>query len=81
MKSGIKYSLLEIDNKGRIHIPIKLRKNIGLGNQVLAEIEKKAIILRPLERIENPVEFLSSLNVKTKKTPVEMKREAELVFS
>ena len=33
------------------------------------------------DEFEDAIKFLSSLKVKTKKTPVEMKRESEHVFT
>ena len=35
---------------------------------------------KPQSKIEDPIDFLSSISIKTKKSPVEMKREAEKVF-
>ena len=80
MKSGIKYNLLDVDGKGRIHLPLQLRKEIGIENQVLVEREEDLLILKPIKKIEDPIKFLSSINIKTKKTPVEMKRDAEQAF-
>jgi len=37
-------------------------------------------VLRPVKKIEDPVGFLYSISVKTKKTPVGMKRDAEKGF-
>ncbi|HLD57662.1 MAG TPA: AbrB/MazE/SpoVT family DNA-binding domain-containing protein [archaeon] len=80
MKSGIKYNLLDVDGKGRVHIPKGIREEMGIQNQVVVEREKDLLILRPIKTIGNPIEFLSKISVKTKKSPVEMKREAEGVF-
>ena len=80
MKSGIKYTLLSVDKKGRMHLPRELRENLGIADQVLVEKERGTLIVKPVKKIDDPVMFLSSLNVKTKKSPVEMKREAEAVF-
>lgn len=38
-------------------------------------------ILHSVKKIDDPIAFLSSFNIKTKKTPVEMKREAEAIVS
>lgn len=80
MKSGTEYGLLNVDGKGRVHIPIEVRKEMGIHDQVLLEREKGLLILKPVKKIGDPIEFLSSISVKTKKTPVEMKKEAEKVF-
>jgi len=80
MKSGTKYNILSVDKKGRLHIPMELRKEAGIKDQVLVEREKDILILRSVKEIEDPIKFLSSISVKTKKSPVEMKREAEKGF-
>ncbi len=80
MKSGIKYNLLDVDGKGRIHLPKELREEIGIEDHVLVERERDLLILKPVKKIVDPIKFLSSISVKTKKSPVEMKRETEHVF-
>ena len=52
-----------------------------IEDSIIMETQRNTLVLKPLKKIEEPLAFLSSINVKTKKTPVEMKREAELVFS
>ena len=79
MNSG-KSLLLHVDKKGRIHVPAPLRKELGIEGDVLAEKHKNTLLLQPMKPIRDPVAFLSSINVKTTKTPVEMKREAEGFF-
>ncbi len=79
MKSGKCY-LCKVDKKGRIQLPLEVREAVGVYGQVLVEKEKNSLHLKPLPKLDDPIQFLSSLNVKTKKTPVEMKREAEGVF-
>ena len=73
-------SLLNIDGKGRMHLPMELRKCLGIEDQVLIEVEKDVLIVKPVQKIDNPVAFLSAINIKTKKTPLKMKREAEFVL-
>lgn len=80
MRSGMKYNLLNVDKKGRLHIPMDLRKKAGIKDQVIVEKEKNLLIVRPVSKIKDPVEFLASISIKTKKTPLEMKRESEKVF-
>ena len=72
--------MVNLDNKGRILLPKELREELELGNQVLLEKKGKELIIKPLKKIEDPLEFLCSINIKTKKTPLEMKREAEEMF-
>lgn len=79
MASGT-YALLNVDGKGRVHLPIELRKQMKIEDTVLVEVEKNLLILKPMQKIEDPISFLADINVKTHKTPVEMKREAEAVF-
>ncbi len=81
MASGINYSILNVDKKGRVQLPSDIRKNMKIEDSIIMETERNTLVLKPLKKIEEPLAFLSSINVKTKKTPVEMKREAELVFS
>ena len=80
MKGGIKYQMVNIDEKGRILLSKEVREELNLGNQVILELKEKELIIKPLRKIEDPLEFLCSINIKTKKTPLEMKREAEEVF-
>ena len=81
MESGTKEELLNVDKKGRLHLPKYLRKSARIKNQVIVKIENHNLIIKAIEEIEDPIEFLSSIKIKTKKTPVEMKREAESLFS
>lgn len=79
MVSG-KSFLSVLDQKGRLHIPLKVREEMGIYGQVLVEEKQNTLIIKPLLKIDNPLSYLASLNIKTKKTPCEMKREAEEVF-
>jgi bifunctional DNA-binding transcriptional regulator/antitoxin component of YhaV-PrlF toxin-antitoxin module len=79
--SGTKYRILDIDGKGRLHLPQSLRKQVGIKNQVVVEEEQEMLVIKPIAAIADPIGFLSSLHIKTRKTPVEMKRESEGVFS
>ena len=79
--SGITTTMLDVDGKGRIHVPLFIRQTLGIEEQVIVEVEKGLLIVRPVKKIDDPVAFLSSCNIKTKKTPVEMKREAETAIS
>ncbi len=81
MISGIKYRVLDIDGKGRLHLPQALRKQMGIENQVVVEEEQNVLVIKPIATIADPIGFLSSMHIKTRKTPVEMKRESEGVFS
>jgi len=80
MKRGIKYELLNVDQKGRVHLPKEVRKLLKIEDHVIAEVEGNRLVIKPTEKIDDPLAFLSSINVKTKKSPVEMKREAEGVL-
>ncbi len=81
MISGTTTAVLDVDGKGRIHVPLPIRQALGIEEQVVVEVEKGFLLIRPVKRIEDPVAFLASFNIKTKKTPVEMKREAEVCFA
>ena len=72
--------ILSIDKKGRIHLPRELREEIGITDQIIMVPQDHELIIKPLPKIDDPVKFLSSINIKTKKTPLEMKREAEEVL-
>ncbi len=78
---GGKYKLLHVDKKGRVHIPLNVRSELGITGEVLVESKEDSLVLHSVRRIDDPLAFLSSFNLRTKKTPVEMKREAEQVFS
>ncbi len=80
MKRGIKCELLDVDPKGRVHLPMEVRKLLKIEGHVIAEIEEERRVIKPTEKIDNPLAFLYSINAKTKKSPVEMKREAEEVL-
>ncbi len=79
MTRGKSY-LLSFDQKGRLHIPLKVREEAGMYGQVLVEEKQHTLVIKPLPRIDDPLAYLASINIKTKKTPVQMKREAEEVF-
>lgn len=78
--AGGKSYLLSLDQKGRLHIPLKVREEVGMYDQVLVEEKQHTLVIKPLPKIDDPLIVLASINVKTKKTPVQMKREAESVF-
>jgi len=80
MKRGTKYNILTVDGKGRVHLPKDVREEMDIQNQILLEKEKNLLILKPVKKIDDPLKFLASINVKTKKSPVEMKREDECAF-
>lgn len=80
MVGGKTIGLLNVDRKGRLHLPLSLREEMGMNDQVVAETEGDVLLLKPLKKIGDPIQFLLSLQIKTKKTPLEMKREAEAVF-
>lgn len=79
MKSG-NYNICKVDKKGRIQLPMQVREQVGIYGQVLLEQDKVGLKIKPLPKIEDPIQYLASINIKTKKNPVEMKREAEDVF-
>ncbi|MBI2146938.1 division/cell wall cluster transcriptional repressor MraZ [Candidatus Woesearchaeota archaeon] len=72
--------ILPVDKKGRIHVPQELREEIGITDHVMIMPQNHELVIKALPKIDDPVKFLSSINIKTKKTPLEMKREAEEVF-
>lgn len=72
--------ILPVDKKGRIHVPRELREEVGITDQIIMVQQDHELIIKPLSKIEDPLKFLLSINIKTKKTPLEMKREAEGVF-
>ncbi len=76
MKCGT-FALLAVDGKGRIQVPATLRNEIGIGREVLAERYEQGLLIRPLPTIVDPIAFLSSINLKTKKSPLELKKEAD----
>ena len=81
MQSGTKQlAILKVDGKGRVHLPIELRKRMKIEDQLIAKEEKNTLVMKPIKKIEDPVAFLSSIKFKTKKSPKEMKREAEALF-
>ncbi len=78
--SGTEAFVARVDKKGRIHLPMSLREELGIAEQVVVNQQNNELRVRALPKITNPITFLSGLCVKTKKTPVEMKRESEEVF-
>jgi len=77
MTSG---TIAAVDKKGRLLIPKTLRDLIGIEEDVLLAPEKDILMVRPLKKIKDPLEFLTSIQFKTRLTPVQMKREAEQVL-
>lgn len=80
MLRGIKCLVLNVDKKGRVHLPLEWRRRLKIKNYVVVEQEKQMLIIKPVEDIGDPISYLSSIHVKTKKSPLEMKREAEMEF-
>lgn len=80
MLSGIKHLVLNVDAKGRINLPLEWRRKLKIKDHVVVEQEKQMLILKAVEDIGDPVSYLSSLRLKTKKSPLEMKRESEQGF-
>lgn len=75
-----KYLICKVDKKGRIQLPLMVREEAGMYGQVALHQEKSGFKIMPLPKLGDPLKFLTTINIKTKKNPVEMKREAEGVF-
>ena len=54
--------ILRVDRRGRIVIPSKVRKALGIGRIVKMQVKNRTLILEP---VEDPLEELSKLVVKT----------------
>ena len=52
--------ILKLDKKGRIHIPVEIRRQLGLEGAVRARVEGDRLILEPLR---NPLDRLVELIV------------------
>jgi len=79
MQSG-KYYVCKVDKKGRIQLPLVVREESGIYGEIVLEKIKNDLYLKPLGKMDRPLEFLSSINIKTKKSIIQMKREAEEVL-
>ena len=73
----MKFISLKVDEKGRVQIPKDVRDQLGIEGDVVAEQKEHSLELKPKKKIKDPLAFLASLNIKTDKTPLEMKREAQ----
>ena len=71
------YEVLRVDRKGRVLVPKELREELEMESEVIAEKRGKTLVLKPVEKIGDPIKFLASFRIKSKKTPVEMKHEAQ----
>lgn len=72
--------VLSVDKKGRILVPSNIRHDLHIEDHVAAQVTKEGIHIAPLRPIKDPLAMLTSIKVKTSKTPVQMKREAEEGF-
>lgn len=78
---GTKAEVISLDKKGRLLIPKSIREAAGIEDDVIIEQEEAAITVRPLAKITDPLEFLTSLRIgKPGLSPVQSKREAEGIF-
>ena len=67
---------VKIDRKGRIVIPSKIRKEMGLGNIVKIKVEEGRITLKP---VEDPLVSLETLVTKgTRDVEMEIRRLREV---
>jgi AbrB family looped-hinge helix DNA binding protein len=48
---------LKVDKKGRVGLPAKIRKDLGIGGTVALELDGKAIRLMP---IKDPIDAITS---------------------
>ncbi len=67
---------ISLDKKGRIVIPSAIREKYGLEEVELRE-ENGKIVLEPIQHIDDPIAYLASFSIKTKKSPKELKKEAQ----
>lgn len=62
----------EMDSKGRVLIPLDLRKELGTDEFILEKIEK-GLLLRPIPKIEDPIEYAKKIAIKDKRPVKEIR--------
>ncbi|RLF97616.1 MAG: AbrB/MazE/SpoVT family DNA-binding domain-containing protein [Thaumarchaeota archaeon] len=53
--------LIRMDEKGRVLIPLKIRKRLGMKNLVRVRVEGKKVVLEP---VPDPLDIVKGLVVK-----------------
>lgn len=66
----------KMDKKGRIVIPSMLREKY-MFEEVEIHEESGKLIIEGMEKITDPIAYLASIKIKTKKSPKEMKKEVQ----
>jgi len=64
---------VEMDSKGRVLIPRELRKELGADEFILERVDE-GILLKPIPKIEDPIEYARKIAIKDKR-PVKEVRE------
>ena len=54
---------VEMDSKGRVLIPLELREELGTDEFILEKMEE-GLLLRPIPRIEDPIEYAKKIAIK-----------------
>lgn len=71
---------VKVDGRGRIQLPKGVREQYGIKDRVVLEKHVGALEIKTPKSREDALDFLLSLNFKSDKTPLQMKKEAQKAF-
>ena len=63
---------VEMDSKGRVLIPRELRKELGADEFILEKVDE-GILLKPIPKIEDPIEYAKKIAIKDKRSVKEIR--------
>jgi len=61
-----------MDSKGRVLIPRELRKELGADEFILEKVDE-GILLKPIPKIEDPIEYAKKIAIKDKRSVKEIR--------
>jgi bifunctional DNA-binding transcriptional regulator/antitoxin component of YhaV-PrlF toxin-antitoxin module len=64
---------VEMDSKGRLLIPVELREELGADEFILEKVED-GFLLKPIPRIDDPLEYARKIAIKDTRPVKEIKR-------
>ena len=64
---------VEMDSKGRLLIPVELREELGADEFILEKVED-GLLLKPIPRIDDPLEYARKIAIKDARPVKEIKR-------
>ena len=66
-------TVVGMDSKGRLLIPIELREELGADEFILEKVEG-GLLLKPIPKIDDPLEYARKIAIKDARSAKEIKR-------